>query len=47
VGGYWEGCASECRIRWEFNAYTEAAIIVRGNDISEEPMTQRWKGGKR
>ena len=26
-------------------AYTEAAIITRGNDISEEPMTQRWKGG--
>jgi hypothetical protein len=20
--------------------------LVRGNDISEEPMTQRWKGGK-
>ena len=19
---------------------------MRGNDISEEPMTQRWKGGK-
>jgi hypothetical protein len=20
--------------------------LTRGNDISEEPMTQRWKGGK-
>ena len=33
--------APSIAIRWWLNAYTKAAIIKEGNDISEEPIRQR------
>ena len=45
VGDYWEACASECRIRWCLTPIPRRRSLMRGNDISEEPMTQRWNGG--
>jgi hypothetical protein len=39
VGDDREGCCSQYPHQMVFNAYTEAAIIDEGNDISEEPTT--------